>query len=43
MVLVIGSFCKYILSIYEFIRYDTFGQYFIALNFANHEVSKAKN
>ena len=43
MALVIGSFCRYILSIYEYVRYDTFGQCFIALNFANHEVSKAKN
>ena len=39
MVLVIGSFC----SIYKYVRYDTFGQCFIALNFANHEVSKARS
>ena len=43
MVLVIGSFCRYMLSIYEYVRYDTFGQCFIALNFANHEVSKARS
>ena len=43
MVLVIGSFCRYMLSIYEYIRYDTFGQCFIALTFANHKVSKAQD
>ena len=43
MVLVIGSFCRYMLSIYEYERYDTFGQCFIAINFANHEVSKARS
>ena len=43
MVLVTGSFCTYMLSIYEYVRYDTFGQCFIALNFANHEVSKARS
>ena len=31
------------LSIYKYIKYDTFGQCFIALNFANHEVYKAKD
>ena len=31
------------LGIYEYVRYDTFRQCFIALNFANHEVSKAKS
>ena len=29
--LVIGSFCRYSLSFYEYKRYDTFGQCFIAL------------
>ena len=45
MVLVIGSFCRYMLSIYEYmyISHDTFGQCSIALNSANHEVFKAKN
>ena len=43
MVLVIGSFCKYMLSIYEYIRYSIFGQCFNALNLANHEVFKAKD
>ena len=43
MVLVIGSFFRYMLSIYEHIRYDTFGECFIALNFANHKVPKAKD
>ena len=41
MVLVIGSFCRYMLSIYEYERYNTFGQCFIALNFASYEVPKA--
>ena len=43
MVLVIGLFCRYMLSIYESIRYDTFGKCFTALTFANYEVSKAKD
>ena len=43
MVLVTGSFCRYMLSIYEYDRCDTFGQCFTALDFANHEVSKARS
>ena len=43
MVLVIGSFCRYILSIYENVKYDTFRQFFIALKFANHKVFQARS
>ena len=30
---VIGSFCRYVSCIYSYVRFDTFGQYFIALDF----------
>ena len=43
MVLVISSFCRYMLSIYEYETYNIFGQCFIALNLANHVVSKARS
>ena len=42
-VLVFGSFCRYMLCIYVYVRFDILGQYFTALSFTNYHVSKAKN
>ena len=42
-VLVFGSFCRYVLCIYVYIRFDILGQYFTALRLTNYQVSKAKN
>ena len=37
MVLVIGSFCRFMLSIYEYIRLDTFGEKFIWFDLVSHK------
>ena len=42
-VLVFGSFCRYMLCIYVYVRFNILGQCFTALCFTNYHVSKAKN
>ena len=42
-VLVFGLFCRYVLCIYVYVRFNVLGQYFTALRFTNYQVSKAKN